>query len=348
MAITILATNLAKLAGPIGENTGKTSVRQAGVGGAAAAVETATDSPAAIDAIFGIGIEAESVLGLKNVKRRKLVAGAPEEFSAEQERMVDGAAERLPTESGVSRIKVGQKIRGVKNRAADAGGVVAASVGTAEVDVGRFAEVAVEAKMADNAGVLAAVGGENVTRIASENLGRSLEEPVFRGGQEARKGNAGIVDAVFAADEIVGHQRPVDERQGMIVDGVDLAEFGAHFSHFQKEPGGERSKGDVTFLDVHAFFAEGDKGIGARVGIDDGLHADFGLVEFERARWRNGVAPGSADEIADQADVGIEELGVGGRAAIGLRLRNLCGRHRLRRGCRGCGAGEHARLHSRG
>ena len=262
--------------------------------------------------------------------------------------MVDGAAEGLPTESGVSRIKVGQKIRGVKNRAADAGSVVAASVGTAEVDVGRFAEVAVEAKMADNAGVLAAVGGENVTRIAAENLGRSLEEPVFRGGQEARKGNAGVVDAVFAADEIVGHQRPVDERQGVIVDGVDLAEFGAHLADFQKESGRERSKGDVTFLDVHAFFAEGDKGIGARVGINDGLHADFGFVEFERARWRNRVPPGSADEIADKADVRIEELSVGSGAAISLRLRHLRGRHRLRRGCRGCGAGNHARLHSRG
>src|SRR5436309_451841 len=248
--------------------------------------------------------------------------------------MVDGAAEGLPTESGVSRIKVGQKIRGVKNRAADAGSVVAASVGTAEVDVGRFAEVAVEAKMDDNAGVLAAVGGENVTRIAAENLGRSLEEPVFRGGQEARKGNAGVVDAVFAADEIVGHQRPVDERQGVIVDGVDLAEFGAHLADFQKESGRERSKGDVTFLDIYAGFAKGDEGIGARVGIDDRLHADFGLVEFERARWRNRVPPGSADEIADKADVRIEELSVGSGAAISLRLRHLRGRHRLRRGCR--------------
>src|SRR5439155_26565169 len=39
MAITILATDLAELAGPIGENTGKTSVRQVGVGGATAAIE---------------------------------------------------------------------------------------------------------------------------------------------------------------------------------------------------------------------------------------------------------------------------------------------------------------------
>src|SRR5439155_19589973 len=239
---------------------------------------------------------------------------------AEKERMVDGAAEGLPTESGVSRIKVGQKIRGVKNRAADAGGVVAASVGSAEIDVGRFAEVAVEAKMADNAGVLAAVGGENVTRIAAENLGRSLEEPVFRGGQEARKGNTGIVDAVFAADEIIGHQRPVDERQGVIVDGVDLAEFGAHLAHLEQQSGGKGCEGAVTFLDVHTLLAERDKGIGARIGMDNGLHAHFGFVEFERARRRNGVAPGGADEVADQTDVRIEELGVGGSAAISLRL----------------------------
>src|SRR5437773_580082 len=146
--------------------------------------------------------------------------------------MVDGAAEGLPTERGVGGIEVGQKIRGVKNRAADAGSVVAAGVGTAEIDVGRFAEVAVEAKMADNAGVLAAVGGENVTGIAAENLGGSLEKPVLGGGQEARKGDAGIVDAVFASDEIIGHQWPIDERQGVIVDGVDLAEFGAHLADF--------------------------------------------------------------------------------------------------------------------
>src|SRR5690349_9893432 len=119
MAITILATDLAKLAGPIGENTGKTSVRQAGVGGPTAAIEAATDGPAAIDAVFGIGIEPESVLGLKGVKRRKLVAGAPEEFVAKEEGVVDGAAERLPTESGVSGIKVGQEISRVKNGAAD-------------------------------------------------------------------------------------------------------------------------------------------------------------------------------------------------------------------------------------
>src|SRR6266478_1260880 len=177
--------------------------------------------------------------------------------------------------------------------------------------------------MTDNADVLAAVGGENVAGIAAVNLGRSLEKPVFRRRQEPRKRDAGIVDAVFAADEIVGHQRPVNERQSVIVDGVDLAEFGAHLADFQKEPCRKRSKGDITFLDVYAGFAEGDESIGTRIGINNGLHADFGFVEFERARWRNGVAASSADEVANQTDVRVEQLGVGSRAAEGLRLSYL-------------------------
>src|SRR5260370_31116816 len=89
--------------------------------------------------------------------------------------------------------------------------------------------------MADNTEILAAVGGENITGVAAVNLGRSLKEPVFRSGQEARKGNACIIDAVFAADEIVGHQRPVNERQSMIVDGVDPSQFGPQLSQFRKK-----------------------------------------------------------------------------------------------------------------
>src|SRR6266478_8350211 len=281
MAITILATDLAELARPVGQDTGKTGVRQAGIGGAAAAIEAAANGPAAIEAVFGIGIEAESMLGLEETTggSGKLVAGAPEQFGAEEERMIDGTPERLPAERGIGGIEVGEKIFGIK-RCSDSSGVVAAGIGTAEIDIGGFAEVAVEAKMADNTNILAPVGGENVTGIAAVNLGRSLEEPVFRCGQKTRKGNAGIVDDVFAADEIVGHQRPVNERQSVIVDGVDLAEFGAHLADFQKEPCRKRSKGDITFLDVYAGFAEGDESIGTRIGINNGLHADFGFVEF--------------------------------------------------------------------
>src|SRR2546422_1921212 len=98
MAVTILATDLAELAGPIGENTGKTSVRQVGICGAAAAVEAAPDSPAAVYAGFGLGIKAENGLGLEGGGQGNLIACAPEEVGAGQKRGIKGAGERLPTE----------------------------------------------------------------------------------------------------------------------------------------------------------------------------------------------------------------------------------------------------------
>src|SRR2546426_8942762 len=100
MAIAILATDLAELAGPIGENTGKTSVRQVGICGAAAAIEATAESPAAVYAGFGIRIEAERMLGLGNIKGGELGSSAPEKFGAEEERKGDGAAGRPPTERG--------------------------------------------------------------------------------------------------------------------------------------------------------------------------------------------------------------------------------------------------------
>src|SRR5207245_5179254 len=133
----------------------------------------------------------------------------------------------------------------------------------------------------------------------------------------------------------------------VVVDGVAPAEFSTYCADLQKETRGKRSKGDATFFDVYAFFAEGDEGIGACVGVDDGLQADFGLVEFKRARRRNGVAPGRADEVADQADVRIEELGVGGGAAISLRLRYLRLWCRDGRDCCGGRAVRHGGLRGR-
>src|SRR5260370_870673 len=150
MAITVLPTDLAEFAGPIRENTGKTGVREAGVGGAAAAIEAAAESPAAVDAVFGIGIEAESVLGLENIKRRQLVAGAPEQFCAEEERMVDGATERLPTKSGIRTVEIREE-KGRIESCADGGIVVTAGVGGSGLKIGRFAEVAGYAKKAGNA-----------------------------------------------------------------------------------------------------------------------------------------------------------------------------------------------------
>src|SRR5216683_370924 len=66
MPKAVLSTNLAELAGPIRKDTGKAGIGEIRIGGAAAAVEAATDGPAAIDAIFGGGVHAESMLSLEN------------------------------------------------------------------------------------------------------------------------------------------------------------------------------------------------------------------------------------------------------------------------------------------
>src|SRR5207245_2023479 len=210
----------------------------------------------------------------------------------------------LPAQRGIGGIKIGQECGWIGGEFA--GIIVAVSVGDSKIEVGGFAEIAVGAQMADDAEVLAAFRGEEIIRIAAENLSGALGKPALGSGDEACERQAGIIDTVFAADEIVGDKRAVDVLKSVIVDGVDLAKFGAHFANFEKQSRGKRSEGDVGFFDVHAGFAEREKRVGASVRIDDGLHADFGFVQFERFAGRDVVVSRSADEIADQADVGID------------------------------------------
>src|SRR5260370_41755183 len=101
MAITILAADLAKFTGPIGENTGKTGVRQAGICGAAAAIEASADSPAAGAAVVGERIKAASIAGVGNGLRGELVAGAAGEIVSGKKGIGKGAGQGVPTEHGL-------------------------------------------------------------------------------------------------------------------------------------------------------------------------------------------------------------------------------------------------------
>src|SRR5262249_21956597 len=133
-SVAVLAANLAELAGPVGENTGKAGVGESGVIGAAAAVEAAADGPATVQPVFRMSVHAEGVLGLESVERRELVARAPEKFGAEEERIVNGATQRLPAQRGIGAIKIGQKGRRIGAKKASV--IVAAGIGDAEVEVG--------------------------------------------------------------------------------------------------------------------------------------------------------------------------------------------------------------------
>src|SRR6185295_1834288 len=111
----------------------------------------------------------------------------------------------------------------------------------------------------------------------------------------------------------------------MIVGGVHFPELGAHLADLQKETCRKRGECQVTFLYLYTFLAERDKHIGACIRIDNGLNAQFGLVEFERTRGSDLVAARRADKVADQTDVRVKELRIGGRATEWRCLRRLWG-----------------------
>src|SRR5207249_3183071 len=71
MAVAILSTDLAELAGPVGQDTRKAGVGETRVVGVAAAIKASADSPAAIETVFGVSVHAESVLCLKNFGGRE-------------------------------------------------------------------------------------------------------------------------------------------------------------------------------------------------------------------------------------------------------------------------------------
>src|SRR5258708_33523125 len=154
--------------------------------------------------------------------------------------------------------------------------------------------------------------------MASVKLGSALNEPSFWRGYEAGERHAGVIDAIFASDEIIGDERPIDVGERVIVNGIDLAKISAHLADFQQQAGGKRRESHVGFLDVDASLAEGEEGIGTGIGVDNGLHADFGLVEFEGAGRRDIVVGEVAGEVADERSVGTKRLGGATGDAVAL------------------------------
>src|SRR5262249_13411686 len=202
-AEAVLGANLAELARPVGQDSRKAGIGQPRISGVATAVKAAAHSPAPVHTIVDGGIQAEGVLCLKIIGGGELIARAPDKLAPEENGVVDGAAQGFPAERGVRAIERGQEL------GADL--IMAARVRCAEIEVHRFVQILVSAQVADNADALAAGGGEYIGRIAAEDLRWALGEPFFRPLQEARQGEAGIVDAILPAHEIVGDKRPVDK-----------------------------------------------------------------------------------------------------------------------------------------
>src|SRR5260370_2088785 len=126
-------------------------------------------------------------------------------------------------------------------------------------------------------------------------MGSALHEPSFWRGYEGGGRHAGVIDAIFASDEIVGDERPINVGERMIVDRIDLAKVSAHLADFQQQASGKRREGRVGLFHTDASLAEGEEGIGTGVGVDNGLNGDFGL-------WGSGGAGGRCMCGAEAAD----------------------------------------------
>src|SRR2546425_13107365 len=122
---------------------------------------------------------------------------------------------------------------------------------------------------------------QRVARVAPEDLASRLEEHP-RVWNEARDRNARIVDAIFAAHEVVDDQRPIRPRQDMIVKPVHLAERRAHLADLREQTAWQLRKGEEALLEVDTFLAKRNEEVRAGVRIDDRLEGRLRFVHLQR------------------------------------------------------------------
>src|SRR5437016_13305361 len=134
--------------------------------------------------------------------------------------------------------------------------------------------------MADDAQILTAVSGKKVIGIAAEDLSCAFSKPTLGSWNKACQREAGIVNAIFATNEVVGGKGTVNILKSVIVNGVDLAEFGAHFADFEKKSCGKRSESDVGLFNVHFGFTIRVGCVCPIMGVHVGQHIDFRILQF--------------------------------------------------------------------
>ena len=300
--VPILGPDLAELARPVGEDERASLVGDSRFVGVVGVVESSAGEPAARELILEVAVGAESIH-----RGPETLAAAPHELGPPEEMGVDGAPQGPVAERRVGPKEAGR--RGV-GRA-----IVPVSDGTAEVDVDGLREVLVSAEVPHVGRGRPAAGAAKISRLAAEDLaGRLQEEPGVR--DQVGDRDPGVGHAVFAAEETLAHEGPVDEGKDVVVLGVDLAEGVAHLPRLQEKAAREGGKGDERLLDADLFGAEGEKEVPARVGIDHRLKRELGLVHLEGRLASTRALARGPNEVADGGHVGVEDLRRGRRATV--------------------------------
>src|SRR5689334_22506447 len=189
----ILPADLTELARPVRQQQ-----RLAGVAPrrirAVRPVVAGAGKPAARELVLAGHVEAVAALFAE-----RLLAAAPDDLRAPDERVIDRPLQRPPPHGGIEPGELCDVATGIDS-VDDPGIVVTSRIREPEIDVGVLVDVLVSAQMPDVAQVAALARREQVPGIAAEHLtGRFEEEPRVR--NQARHREPGIVDPVFAADE---------------------------------------------------------------------------------------------------------------------------------------------------
>src|SRR5204862_2873290 len=167
-------------------------------------------------------VVARDVIAVGRLQPAAAVAPAPDDFRSADKRVINRPLQRAPAECRVDAVNRRREI-GVRRAAGTKLAVVAARDRKTQIDIARLADVLITAEMADRADVASLNRFEHVAAVAAKHLAGGLEEyPSV--GYEPRHRDAGVADAVFAAHQISGDERPIGPRQHVVMERVDLAE----------------------------------------------------------------------------------------------------------------------------
>jgi hypothetical protein len=152
-------------------------------------------------------------------------------------------------------------------------------------------------------------GLEQIVGIPTKHLARRLEKDPWVWNQSGN-GESGVIDTVFAANQVGRDKGTVSPGKHMIVQAIHLAESGPHLSGLYEEPAGNRRKREKAFFEIHAFLAEGEEEVGASIRIDNGLERHFRFMHLERRSRVHLIGPKGSQKVTDYRDIGIECLGI--------------------------------------
>src|ERR1700687_1566655 len=182
---TILSPNLTEFARPVSQDSRAAFICKVGLARAIRPVVASAHEPSTVKLVLSRRVHTEGTL-----LKWRLLALAPDELAAPDERVVDSSPQRLPAHRGIHTVQACDEVRPQF--------VVASRIGEPEIDVGGFVKVPVAAEMCHHADITFPMRLEHqlipCARIATKQLPGCGKENAFRKRDDPLHRNTRIVD----------------------------------------------------------------------------------------------------------------------------------------------------------